>query len=86
MSELIVPKKELIIPKNYSIYVKPTEYALSIRKIEAYEKFAQIKNYYQRNPVKFIEDILGAKLFDAQAYCVANSWATPYVLWVCSRG
>lgn len=74
------------IPKNYSVFIRPTEYQLSQRKMEGYRKFAEIKNYYQRNPVKFIEEILGAKLFDAQAYCVESSWATPYVLWVCSRG
>lgn len=86
MSNLILPEKEIWVPNDYSVFIKPTEYQLSQRKMEGYRKFAEIKNYYQRNPVKFIEDILGAKLFDAQAYCVANSWAKPYVLWVCSRG
>lgn len=86
MSDLIVPSKEIWIPKNYTVFVKPTEYQLSQRKLEGYRKFAEIKNYYQRNPVRFIEEILGAKLFDAQAYGVQMSWATPYVLWVCSRG
>ena len=74
------------IPKNYTVFVKPTEYQLSQRKMEGYRKFAEIKNYYQRNPVKFIEEVLGAKLFDSQAYGVQMSWSTPYVLWVCSRG
>ena len=59
---------------------------MSQRKLEGYKKLAEIRAYYQRNPVKFMEDILGAKLLDSQAYCVANSWNTPFVLWVCSRG
>lgn len=86
MSEIVLPEKEIWIPKKYSVFVKPTEYQLSERKMEGYRKFAEIKNYYQRNPVKFIEEVLGAKMFDAQAYCVALSWVTPYVLWTCSRG
>ena len=86
LSEIITPQKEIWIPKNYSVFVKPTEYQLSQRKMEGYRKFAEIKNYYQRNPVKFIEEVLGAKLFDSQAYGVQMSWATPYVLWTCSRG
>jgi hypothetical protein len=86
LSEIITPQKEIWVPKNYTVFVKPTEYQLSQRKMEGYRKFAEIKNYYQRNPVKFIEEVLGAKLFDSQAYGVQMSWATPYVLWTCSRG
>lgn len=78
--------KEIIIPNNYEVFVEPVDYSISQRKLEAYTKLAEIRAYYQRNPVKFMEDILGIKLLDAQAYCVANSWLTPYVLWTCSRG
>lgn len=76
----------LWIPDNYQVFVKPADYAISQRKLEAYNKLAEIRAYYQRNPVKFMEDIIGAKLLDSQAYCVASSWNTPFVLWVCSRG
>lgn len=93
LSDLILPdaatpakSDEIFIPKNYTVFVKPTEYAISQRKLEGYRKLAEIRAYYQRNPVKFMEEILGIKLLDSQAYCVANSWNTPYVLWTCSRG
>lgn len=86
MSEIIAPNKDIWLPKNYEIFVKPTEYQMSERKLEACKKLAEIKAYYQRNPIKFMKDILGAELFDAQAYCIAKSWTTPYTLWVCSRG
>lgn len=75
-----------ILPSNYNIFVKPSDYSMSQRKLERYEQIAKIKAYYQRNPVKFMQEVLGAKLFDAQAYCVQMSWNKPYVLWVCSRG
>lgn len=86
MSEIAIPNKDVWLPKNYEVFVKPTEYQMSERKLEAYKKLAEIKAYYQRNPIKFMKDILGAELFDAQAYCIAKSWTTPYTLWVCSRG
>ena len=86
MSEIAILNKDVWLPKNYEVFVKPTEYQMSERKLEAYRKLAEIKAYYQRNPIKFMKDILGAELFDAQAYCIAKSWTTPYTLWVCSRG
>ena len=86
MSNILVPEKEIVLPDNYKMFSKPIEYPMSQRKLEGYRKFAEIKSYYQRNPVKFMQDILGAELFDAQAYCVQMSWNKPYVLWVCSRG
>ena len=84
--KIILPVEENFIPKNYSVFVKPSDYAMSQRKLENYKRIAEIKAYYQRNPIKFMRDILGAELFDAQAYCIQMSWNKPYVLWVCSRG
>ena len=43
MSEIIVPSKEIFIPKNYTIYVKPSENDISQRKLEGYRKLAEIK-------------------------------------------
>jgi len=77
---------EIWLPKNYSVFVKPTEQMITQRQMEQYKRTAEIKAYYQRNPIKFMSDILGAELFDAQAYTIASSWNKPYVLWVCSRG
>lgn len=87
-SDIATPpdNKQLFIPKNYTVFIKPTEYSVSQRKLEGYIKLAEIRAYYQRNPIKFMEDILGIKLLDSQAYCVANTWNTPYALWTCSRG
>lgn len=76
----------IVLPDDYRVFVKPNDYSMSQRKLERYEQIAKIKAYYQRNPVKFMQEVLGAELFDAQAYCVQMSWNKPYVLWVCSRG
>ena len=64
---LYAPEKKLFIPKNYTVFVKPTEYSMSTRKLEGLKRLAEIRSYYQKNPIKFIEDIIGAELLDAQA-------------------
>ena len=43
MSNLILPSNEIYIPKNYSIYVKPSDNEISQRKLESYLKLAEIK-------------------------------------------
>lgn len=86
MNNIITPDNQIVIPDNYSLFSRPIDYGISQRKLERYQQIAEIKAYYQRNPVKFMREVLGAELFDAQAYCVQMSWNKPYVLWVCSRG
>lgn len=86
MSDIYIPNNEIILPDDYMVFSKPIDYSMSQRKLERYQQIAKIKAYYQRNPIKFMKDVLGADLFDAQAYCIQMSWNKPYVLWVCSRG
>lgn len=83
---MLKQNNNITLPDDYRVFIKPNDYSMSQRKLERYEQIAKIKAYYQRNPVKFMQEVLGAELFDAQAYCVQMSWNKPYVLWVCSRG
>lgn len=83
---MLKQNNNIILPDDYRVFIKPNDYSMSQRKLERYEQIAKIKAYYQRNPVKFMQEVLGAELFDAQAYCVQMSWNKPYVLWTCSRG
>ena len=76
----------VILPNDYQLFTRDEDVNMSQRKLDKYRQIAEIKSYYQRNPVKFMQEVLGAELFDAQAYCVQMSWNKPYVLWVCSRG
>ena len=84
--KLYTPENKLFIPKNYTVFVKPTEYSMSTRKLEGLKRLAEIRAYYQKNPIKFMQDIIGAELLDAQAQAIMKTWTTPYSLWVCSRG
>lgn len=67
------------------IYVKPTVYAMSERKLESLKNIAKIQKYYQCNPVRFIEDFFNITLLDAQAYIVQRTWNCPNVLVLASR-
>lgn len=54
-------------------------------KRKIYECDAATIAYYRRNPVIAAIDLLGIKLFDAQAYMLEQSWNASHVLWACSR-
>ena len=82
LSELILPDKNIILPEDYQLFTRPIDHSMSQRKLDRYIQIAKIKAYYQRNPIKFMKDVLGAELFDAQAYCIQMSWNKPYVLGV----
>lgn len=68
-----------------AIYVKPSVYAMSDRKLESLVHIAKIQKYYQCNPVRFIEDFFNITLLDAQAYIVQRTWNCPNVLVLASR-
>ena len=67
------------------IYVKPSVYAMSERKLESLINIARIQKYYQCNPVRFIEDFFNITLLDAQAFIVQRTWNCPNVLVLASR-
>lgn len=58
---------------------------LSSRKIEIYNKNADIIAYWRRNPCIAAEDLLGVKLLDAQKYILNQTWISQYNVWACSR-
>jgi hypothetical protein len=58
---------------------------LSSRKIELYDKNADMIAYWRRNPCIAAEDLLGVKLLDAQKYILNMTWNSQYNVWACSR-
>ena len=75
----------IMIPKNYEIYVRPTEFQISERKLEGYKKLAEIRQFGIKYPTKFMKEFIGVELLDAQEYTFMNSWTKPFVLWLESR-
>lgn len=64
---------------------KRSKELLSSRKIELYEKNAEIIQFWRRNPVIACEQILGIRLMDAQKYMLQRTWTAQYSAWLCSR-
>lgn len=64
---------------------KRSKNTLSSRKVEIYEKNAEIIAYWRRNPCIAAEQILGVKLLDAQKYMLNMTWNAQYNIWACSR-
>ena len=58
---------------------------LSSRKIELYEKNANVIDFWRKNPCIAAEDLFGVRLLDAQKYILNQSWNTQYNLWCASR-
>ncbi len=72
--------------QGYQVFVKPTAYMLSSKKMDSLIRIAQLQRYYQCNPVRFIEDFFHIELLDAQAWILTQAFITPQVLLLCTRG
>ena len=72
--------------KDYGIFVKPIDYPMSTRKIEALQAIAMMQKYFQCNPVAGIDFWFNIELLDSQALAVQRSWNCPNVLIVATRG
>lgn len=64
---------------------KRSKQVLSSRKIDIYNKNAELIAYWRRNPCIAAEDLLGIKLLDAQKYILNMTWNSQYSVWACSR-
>lgn len=68
-----------------SVYTRKTQIELSTRRLEALEKYNKIIAYGRKNPVWFIETILGCQLLDYQKYMIMGAWNAEKVVFLCSR-
>ena len=72
--------------RDYGVFVKPIDYPLLSRKIEALLLISQMQKYYQCNPVTFIDNMFNIELLDMQALAVQRTWFTPQAMLLCTRG
>ena len=77
---------ELFYIDKYQVAQRITQYPLSDRKIQSLKRIAVVQNYYQRNPVRFIQDFFNIQLLDFQKYIITSAWICPNVVLLCSRG
>lgn len=85
MSQIILPYDKDFY-NEYKVFIKPVNYPLSNKKIDALLKIAEMQRYYQCNPVRFIDNFFNIELLDSQALAVQRSWFCPNVLIVATRG
>lgn len=85
MSQIILPYDKDFFDE-YQVFIKPTSYTLSNKKIESLIAIANLQRYFQCNPVRFIDIMFNIELLDFQALMVERSWLCPNVLYVCTRG
>lgn len=63
-----------------------TNKELNQQKFEEYSKVTKIIQWGRKNPIKFSEEVFGAKLIDYQAYCFMRTWPVQYAVWAECRG
>lgn len=91
MSKILLPN-DMDLPydkdfyKDYGIFVKPIDYPMSTRKIEALLEISKMQKYYQCNPIKWIDLMYNMEMLDGQALIIQRAWNTPNVLVVATRG
>lgn len=85
MSQIILPYDKDFYDE-YKVFIKPTTYPLSNKKIESLISIANMQKYFQCNPVRFIDTMFSIELIDSQSLVVQRSWSCPNVLVVATRG
>ena len=68
------------------VFFPPTKVELAQRQLNEYELYTKIIQEGRRNPIWFVEEMLGIKLFDSQKLIFMNSWQARFIVWLMSRG
>lgn len=72
--------------KDYGVFVKPIDYPLSQRKLDALLAIAEMQRYFQCNPLRWIDLMYNIEMLDAQALLIQRAWNCQNVLACCTRG
>jgi len=68
-----------------SVYRHLTDNNMTRKDEESVERYVRLIQWGRKNPVQFIEKILGVPLMDYQRWLVSMTWVAEYAVWVCSR-
>lgn len=72
--------------QEYRVFIKPSYYPLSTRKIEALLVIAEMQKYFQCNPLKWIDLMYNVEMLDSQALTIQRTWVCPNSLVLATRG
>lgn len=64
---------------------KQRQFVMTDIKRHIYECDAETIRFYRKNPLIAAEDLLGIRLFDAQAWILESTWNSSHAVWCCSR-
>lgn len=70
---------------SLTVINKKNQKEISQRKLETYEKYAQVINWGRGYPVEFCSRFMGIELLDIQKYAIYNSWFRDFIIWLESR-
>lgn len=68
-----------------NVIYKLSDYELSLRKKEAFEKYNKIIIWGRQHPDRFIAHFLGVDLTDHQKYVILSTWCARSAVWLMSR-
>ena len=68
-----------------SVYHNKISNNVTLRDYESMKRYINLIQWGRKNPVAFIEKVLGITLMDYQKWLISESWTKEYVIWACSR-
>jgi len=68
-----------------NVIFNKTDYEISQRKIDMFEKYNKVIQWGRREPVKFMEKFFGLQFTDHQRYVLLSTWNATYAVWLMSR-
>lgn len=68
-----------------SVYKKRINNNITLRDYDVMARYIKLIQWGRKNPVQFIELVLGIPLMDFQRWLISMSWTKEYIVWTCSR-
>ena len=62
-----------------------SDYEITQRKMEIFDKYLKVIQWGRRNPVRFMEMFFGLQFTDHQRYVLLSTWTTRFAVWLMSR-
>lgn len=68
-----------------NVIFNETDYEISIRKQETWDRYNKVIQWGRKHPVRFMEQFLGLEFTDHQKYILLSTWRASFAVWVMSR-
>lgn len=68
-----------------NVIFNETDYEISIRKQETWDRYNKVIQWGRQHPVRFMEQFFGLEFTDHQKYILLSTWRASFAVWVMSR-